>query len=376
MSIKETYGFELESYGLEDTHLGYHDHKEEIENVFHDHGCGEFIETVKGDGSLSDYGFEINCGIFEGIKDMKGALNHVIEVCNEENFIPRSPCALHIHIGGHSKPLNFSILSHMFDQVYGMILNNNNNSLMWGNKVLRTPRGPDIIKCENTSQFRRMLERLPISGGRGYTLRNRCNRTIEFRAIPLRINPTYIKGWMKIYEGIKKRANHMSYEKVLKLNENVLGGDLNHKIEVLSDICGLTDYELFVLFHKINDKTKEKWDILKKEKYQYTDIVRGELLDLENINSNVLMDTLNMEGIRHYTRIIDGEVVYFPQSFNSSCYPQSSTSTHERRRAISTITLNNGWGRLNRDGFVFRDTNPIRMLNHLKGLGLIEREIN
>jgi hypothetical protein len=181
---------------------------------------------------------------------------------------------------------------------------------------------------------------------------------------------------MKIYEGIKKRANHMSYEKVLKLNENVLGGDLNHKIEVLSDICGLTDYELFVLFHKINDKTKEKWDILKKEKYQYTDIVRGELLDLENINSNVLMDTLNMEGIRHYTRIIDGEVVYFPQSFNSSCYPQSSTSTHERRRAISTITLNNGWGRLNRDGFVFRDTNPIRMLNHLKGLGLIVREIN
>jgi len=372
MSIKETYGFELESYGLEGEH-GYHDHKEAIEEVFIDYGCGDIIETVKGDGSLSNDGFELNCGIFEGFKNMEGALNQIIDVCHEESFIPRSPCALHIHNGGHSKPLNFSILSHMFDNVWSNLIQKNNSDIMWDNKIIRIPSQPLYKKCTTRGEFRDALNHLPISEGRGHTLRNRCNSTIEFRAIPLRLNRTYIKGWMKIYNGIKKRANHLSYQKMKELNKKTLEGDLNHKLHVLKKVSGLTNYEMFVLFHKINNESKEKWDNLKSEKYNYVDILRGHILDPTIKTTTGLKQIFDIKGVSYNKNKVNNMEVFYPTRY-SPMHFSKYLITKEEIRSLNILTYNNQWGYLNDQGFIFRETRPSIMLEHCinKGVELID----
>lgn len=379
MAIQETYGFELESYGLDESDLGYHTHKEEIENVFVNEYGLDFIETVKGDGSLSSDGFELNCGIFEGIKDFKKALNETINVCINEDFVPKSPCALHIHIGGHQKPLNFSLLSHAFDSIYRHIITGNDSDIMWQQRHINLSRlnQPLYKSCQDTSEYRNMLDHLPISSSRGYTLRNRCNRTIEFRAIPLRINPKYINGWLKIYEGIKKRANHLSYDKCLKLVNKINEVDINNKYEILKNISGLNDYELFVLHHKINNETKGKWDQLKKLDYDYMDIVRGVKIRGPDISeSDNLKNKFDRLGI-HYnisTLRIFNEEVFYPHNFSTNHFRHNLTNIREVK-ALNTITYNELWDLLDRNGYVFRNTLPTQMLQYLRNEGLITREL-
>ena len=163
----------------------------------------------------------------------------------------------------------------------------------------------------------------------------------------------------------------MSYPNLKKMNQQVLKGDLNHKLKVLKDISGLTDYEMFVLFHKINNTNKEKWNTLKKEKYNYLDILRGEvLLKNKDIGFNIdLKDLFNERGVLYSLDELDGMEVFYPSDRFGMDNFRGNLINPEEIRAMNTITYNQMWGQLDSDGFIFRATKPSIMLDHLINMG-------
>jgi len=162
----------------------------------------------------------------------------------------------------------------------------------------------------------------------------------------------------------------MSYNNMKKLNKQTMEGDLNHKLKVLKDISGLTDYEMFVLFHKINNTNKEKWNTLKKEKYNYLDILRGEVL-IKNKKLDIynICDMFNEKGVMYRMGELDGMEVFYPNSRFGMDNFRGNLINEEEIRAMNTITYNQLWEQLDQDGFIFRATRPSIMLDHLINKG-------
>jgi hypothetical protein len=278
MVQKEQYGFELENYAhipnpfdIEEDLRG-EEHKEEIYDILVNEEGLDFIEEVKGDGSLSSGGFEINCGVFEGFKEFKDAIIQTNNIMIKQGWNPQSPCAIHIHTGFIKKPTNFMLLSLSLDNVWGQIISRNNSHIYWsrGNII---PTRPHKKVCLDINDFRHEIGRGVIPSSRGGTLRNRIDRTIEFRAIPYRSYPIYLETWLKIYEGLKRRANYLSYEKAKETYNTQKRGSLKDNLEFLQEIGGLKDYDIFVLGHKINRETKKLWRGIKKRNFNLDQIL-------------------------------------------------------------------------------------------------------
>jgi hypothetical protein len=385
----EQYGFELENYA----HLFYdfdeemrgEDHKDEIYQILvNEEGLG-FIEEVKGDGSLSRGGFEINCGVFEGFKEFKDSIIQTNNIMLKKGWKPKSPCAIHIHNGFMKKPTNFMLLSIAMDNLWAKIISRNNSGIYWARDTI-IPSRPHKKTCLDINDFRNELRRGVIPTSRGRTLRNRINRTIEFRAIPYRSYPKYLETWLKMYEGLKRRANYLSYEKAKETYNTQRRGSLKDNLEFIQELGGLKEYDIFVLGHKINDRTKELWKGIKKRGYKLDKILLASTLllrederrvteeDIREIGWGIstpqkrklvvdyIMDQMDLKGIE-YNEIEDSGLIY-PTS-NQYCSPQRDPSQRLDNIMCAIITYTETWDFLNETGFSFSETSINQLYTHL-----------
>lgn len=390
----EQYGFELENYA----HINYdgddlrgQEHKDEIYDILvKEEGLG-FIEEVKDDGSLSRGGFEINCGIFEGFKEFKDSIIQTNKIMLKKGWKPRSPCAVHIHNGFMRKPTNFMLLSIALDNLWAKIIFQNNSGIYWSRDTI-IPSRPYKKTCLDINDFRNELRRGVIPDSRGRTLRNRFNRTIEFRSIPYRSYPKYLETWLKMYEGLKRRSNYLSYEKAKETYNIQRTSSLKDNLEFIQEIGGLKEYDIFVLGHKINDTNKALWKGIKKRGFNLDKILVASTLllrederrvteeDITEIGWGIstphrrklvvdyIMDQMDLKGIE-YNEVEDEGLIY-PYS-DHFCSPQRDPSQTLDNIMCAIITYTENWDFLNETGFIFSETSIIELYTYLVERGMV-----
>lgn len=244
------------------------------------HGCGDcspdydeiyyklnesnhIINDIKEDGSIPyDTGFEINSVVFDDIKEFKKGLIDLVKNMKHEGIYTESPCAIHLHCSNIKSPLKFKILSHCWDDIYTIIRGTNCSGLMFHKSNIDTtqylPPYNNKINLGNMD-FREYLRNIGFSSYRNRTIRNRI-QTLEFRPIPARLNKEYIKIWMGIYERLIKKSYSMSLDNIKKLYINIQNSPSNSKrISDFMEFFNLSNWDLFVLSHKINNNTKKDY---------------------------------------------------------------------------------------------------------------------
>ena len=289
MSMNKKFGVEVELES--DEWLDYDDIYSCINN------CNE----VKDDGSLN-YGCECTSIPLNRIKDIFNFIHESRNAMMEYGCYTQSPCAIHIHISNHKKPINLHKICYSFYDVFEKIRNNNKSGLMHYrnesisnadlksrliNKKLIMQNNEDFYKfCNQSSNILQHYRPTTLRTRMGYN-----NATLEFRPIPNnRTSKKYFNVWEKIYKTMIEKSEKMHLNEMEKITDSINRFDsLSHKFLAFKEFFDLSFKELHVLMYNQNDKTKNMYDdIISKNKYDFLNIMHE--LIFSNMDSNMEYD--------------------------------------------------------------------------------------
>lgn len=246
------------------------------------------VDSVLGDGSLSEYGFEI---LSKPQKDLESLLNFMTNTLDTLNkldldFTCESPCAVHIHVSNMRAPINLFLLGIFFEKVFDKIRNDNYSGLVHNFMFIPEKRElRNVLKSLNEenpyTNFNDGAFKSGIKSGfdpyityilnnvydlfmgqyRRTTIRysgfDTSLRTMEFRVFPQTVNKNVYKTYIKIVGYLIFYAETHSLEEIFELFGSHYGSGRHsvnmHKLILkFKKICNLSDGEMYSLFHNFN----------------------------------------------------------------------------------------------------------------------------
>lgn len=256
---------------------------------------------AKDDGSL-EYGTECTSVKLNNINQVFDFIDESRAVMMDYGGYTASPCAIHIHVSNHKKPINLHKISYAFYEVFEQIRKNNNNGLMHyrnsyiSNADLRRNIETNLI-MRDESEFYKFCNQSSnyLAQYRPTTLRTRIagynSATLEFRPIPNnRSYHKYFETWKKIYSAMIEKTEKMHLIEIEKFSDNVINIPTLDRLDALSyqflefkSFMDLTFKELDILLHYQNRERRNIFDdilaggkndndIMKKLTYQYESV--------------------------------------------------------------------------------------------------------